>query len=146
MARRAARRPRAGFRPEGARRRLRGARALLSAGRRGRLRRRRGIKEDAMTTYSAPVKDMRFILDEVLKVDRFDNLPGFSDAPKDVRDAILDEGAKFCEGELQPLNKVGDREGCTRSADGSVKTPTGYKEAYDKFVAAGFTGLSADPE
>jgi alkylation response protein AidB-like acyl-CoA dehydrogenase len=99
-----------------------------------------------MTTYKAPLRDMRFLLDEVLTVDRYDNLPGFADAPKDVRDAILEEGAKFCESELQPLNRVGDREGCTRAADGSVKTPTGYKAAYDKFVAAGFAGLGADPE
>jgi alkylation response protein AidB-like acyl-CoA dehydrogenase len=99
-----------------------------------------------MTTYKAPVKDMRFVLDEVLKIDRLDNLPGFADAPKDVRDAILEEGAKFCESELQPLNRVGDREGCTLGKDGSVKTPTGYKAAYDKFVASGFTALAADPE
>jgi hypothetical protein len=99
-----------------------------------------------MTAYKAPLRDMRFVLDEVLKIDRFDNLPGFSDAPKDVRDAILEEGAKFCEAELQPLNRVGDVEGCTLGKDGSVKTPTGYKAAYDKFVAAGFAGLAGDPE
>jgi alkylation response protein AidB-like acyl-CoA dehydrogenase len=99
-----------------------------------------------MTIYKAPLKDMRFVLDEVLDVDRYSNLPGFSDATKDVRDAILEEGAKFCETELQPLNKVGDREGCTRLPDGSVKTPPGYKEAYDAFKEAGFIGLAADPE
>jgi alkylation response protein AidB-like acyl-CoA dehydrogenase len=98
-----------------------------------------------MTTYKAPLKDMRFVLDEVLEIDRHSNLAGFADAPKDVRDAILEEGAKFCEAELQPLNRVGDREGCTLGKDGSVKTPTGYKAAYDKFVASGFTALAADP-
>src|SRR5215470_16850495 len=105
-----------------------------------------GNWEQGMTTYKAPLKDMEFVLDSVLQIDRYDNLPGFSDAPKDVRDAILAEGAKLCETELQPLNRVGDKEGCTRAADGSVKTPTGYKAAYYKFVAAGLGALSADPE
>jgi len=99
-----------------------------------------------MTTYKAPLRDMRFLLDDVLQVDRYSNLPGFADAPQDVRDAILEEGAKFCANELHPINRPGDLAGCIRADDGSVTTPPGYKEAYKKFVDAGFVGLSADTE
>jgi alkylation response protein AidB-like acyl-CoA dehydrogenase len=99
-----------------------------------------------MTTYNAPVRDMRFILDEVLGVDRYDNLPAFAEASKDLRDAILEESAKFCENELQPLNRVGDTKGCKRNDDASVTTPPGFKDAYAKFVESGFMGLAADPE
>ncbi len=83
-----------------------------------------------MPTYKAPVEDVKFLLNDVLDIERYSNLPGFSDAPPDVIAAILEEGAKFCEGVLQPLNNVGDEEGCKRNDDGSVTTPTGFKEAY----------------
>ncbi len=99
-----------------------------------------------MPSYNAPIRDMQFLLDDVLQVDRFDNLPGFSDAPKDVRDAIMTEAAKFAEEVLQPLNRVGDLHGCTRAEDGSVTTPPGFKEAYEQFVEAQWGALSGDPE
>ena len=96
-------------------------------------------------TYHAPVRDMKFLFDEVLEVDRFSNLEGFSDAPKDVRDQILEEGAKFCENVLAPLNAVGDRQGCIWNPDNTVTTPPGFKDAYQQLVEAGWPLLSADP-
>ncbi|MGD2132650.1 MAG: acyl-CoA dehydrogenase family protein, partial [Maricaulaceae bacterium] len=99
-----------------------------------------------MTIYKAPLRDMTFVLDEVLDVDRYSNLPAFSEAPKDIRDAILGEAAKFAESEIHPLNRGGDLNGCKRSDDGSVTTPPGYKDVYAKFTEAGFTGIASDPE
>jgi alkylation response protein AidB-like acyl-CoA dehydrogenase len=98
-----------------------------------------------MPVYSAPLNDVRFLLRDVLAIDRYANLPGFADAPLDVIEQILEEGAKFCEGVLAPLNAVGDREGCTRAVDGSVKTPTGFKEAYKQLVDGGWPALGCDP-
>jgi alkylation response protein AidB-like acyl-CoA dehydrogenase len=99
-----------------------------------------------MPSYKAPVDDVRFLLNDVLQMRRYDNLPGFSDASSDVVDAILAEAAKFCEEVVAPLNPVGDREGCTRHADGRVTTPQGFKEAYDQYVAGGWMGISAPAE
>ncbi len=99
-----------------------------------------------MPTYRAPVKDMQFILNEVLNIGKYSNLPGYADATPDLVTAILEEGAKLCENELAPLNLPGDREGCTRHEDGSVTTPKGFKEAYAKYCEGGWGGLAADPE
>ncbi len=99
-----------------------------------------------MPTYSAPVRDTRFVLDSVIGLDRHANLPGFENAGADMVEAVLGEGAKFVEEVLFPLNQSGDAEGCTRHADGSVTTPKGFKEAYDQFVAGGWTTLSAPEE
>ena len=99
-----------------------------------------------MPSYSAPVKDMNFILNEVLNIGKYSNLPGYADATPDLIAAILEEGAKICENELAPLNLSGDREGCTRHADGSVTTPKGFKEAYKNFVDGGWPGLSDSEE
>jgi acyl-CoA dehydrogenase len=99
-----------------------------------------------MPTYKAPVDDMLFLLNDVFHIDRYGNLPGFSDASPDIVAAILDEAAKFSEQAIQPLNRIGDSEGCTRHPDGSVTTPKGFKQAYDQLVAGGWIGISAPPE
>jgi acyl-CoA dehydrogenase len=99
-----------------------------------------------MPIYKSPVEDVNFLLNDVFNIDRFDNLPGFSDASSDVREAILSEAAKFAEEVLQPLNRTGDLEGCTRSADGSVTAPRGFKEAFKQVVDGGWLGLSAPTE
>ena len=99
-----------------------------------------------MPSYQVPLREFRFILHEVLELERFSNLQGFADTPADVMDQILEEGAKLAQNVLAPLNQVGDREGCTRHADGSVTTPKGFKEAYKQVVEGGWPSLSSDPE
>jgi acyl-CoA dehydrogenase len=99
-----------------------------------------------MPIYKAPVEDALFLLNDVFHIERFANLPGFADASPDVVKAIFSEVGKFCENVLVPLNRVGDREGCRRAADGSVATPDGFKEAYRQLVEGGWIGISVSPE
>src|SRR4051794_18857512 len=99
-----------------------------------------------MPIYKAPVEDVTFLLNDVFQIDRYDNLPGFTDASADVREAILSEAAKLSEEVLQPLNRVGDLEGCKRHEDGSVTTPKGFKEAFKQVAEGGWLGLSAPAE
>ena len=99
-----------------------------------------------MPIYKAPVEDVTFLLNDVFQIDRYDNLPGFRDASADVREAILGEAAKLSEEVLQPLNRVGDLEGCKRHDDGSVTTPKGFKEAFRQVAEGGWLGLSAPAE
>ncbi len=99
-----------------------------------------------MTIYKAPVEDVTFLLNDVFQIDRYNNLPGFSDASADVRAAILDEAAKFSEKVLQPLNHSGDLEGCTRHDDGRVTTPAGFKDAFKQLADGGWLGLSGPVE
>ena len=103
-------------------------------------------REETVPIYQAPVDDVLFLLGDVLRVGRYDNLPGFSDASSDVVAAILGEAAKFCEQVLTPLNRVGDVEGCTRHDDGRVTTPTGFKDAFKQYAEGGWIGISAPAE
>ena len=98
-----------------------------------------------MPAYRAPVKDTQFVLDTIVGLHKYANLPGFADATPDVVKAILEEGGKFCENVLAPLNLPGDIEGCTWADDGSVTTPAGFKAAYAAFVDAGWGTLMAEP-
>ncbi|HTR12850.1 MAG TPA: acyl-CoA dehydrogenase C-terminal domain-containing protein [Roseiarcus sp.] len=98
-----------------------------------------------MPTYTAPVSDTLFLLSDVFDYAKYANAPGFSEAPVDVVEAVLTEGARFVEEVVQPLNRVGDLEGCKRNPDGSVTTPKGFKAAYKAFVDGGWVGLASDP-
>ncbi len=96
-------------------------------------------------TYRAPTREHLFVLRDVLNIEAYANLPSFADASMDTVEAILTEGAKFVEEVLAPLNAVGDKEGCVWSADNTVKTPTGFKAAYDQMVEGGWVALGSDP-
>lgn len=95
--------------------------------------------------YKAPVRDLTFFLNEVLEIDRYTNQAGFSDVSSDLVGQILEEGAKFAEEVIAPLNRVGDQEGC-KWDDGKVTGPNGWKEAYLQMVEAGWPSLTCDPE
>ena len=96
-----------------------------------------------MPTYKAPVSDTVFLLNDVFNYANYANAPGFSEAPIDVVEAVLTEGAKFVEEVVQPLNRVGDIEGCKRHEDGSVTTPKGFKQAYKGLVEGGWVDWRA---
>ena len=99
-----------------------------------------------MPSYKAPLDDMRFILDEVLDYQgTVPALPGYADFDGEMAQAVLAQAAQFCEEVLQPLNQVGDTEGCTL-AGGEVRTARGFKEAYAQYVQGGWPALAADPE
>ncbi len=97
-----------------------------------------------MSTYRAPLRDMQFALRELAGIEGIAALPGCEDT-LDVLDSVLEEAAAFASGVLDPLNRVGDKEGCTWNA-GTVTTPSGFKEAYHKFAEAGWIGLPVPPE
>ncbi len=98
-----------------------------------------------MATYKAPLKDIRFVMNEVLDVSSLAELPGYEDATPDTIQSILEEAAKICENVLFPLNRSGDEEGCTYE-NGVVRTPKGFKAAYDQFREGGWTSVTCDPE
>lgn len=99
-------------------------------------------------TYKAPLKDITFIIKDVLNVEsRIAGIPAYADSSWEVSSDILATTASYAEKIALPLNPVGDAEGCTHNpADGSVKTPTGFKEAYDKFRETGMIGLTGIPD
>ena len=83
-----------------------------------------------MATYQAPLRDMKFVLHELLDAEReFAALPGFEEVTRDLIDPVLEEAAKLCENVVFPLNRTGDQEGCTFE-DGTVRTPSGFRDAY----------------
>ncbi|HSH99877.1 MAG TPA: acyl-CoA dehydrogenase C-terminal domain-containing protein [Reyranella sp.] len=98
-----------------------------------------------MAVYKGPVKDIAFVLNEVLDVASLAKLPGYEDATPDTIQAILEEAAKLCENVLFPLNRTGDEEGC-HYENGVVRTPKGFKQAYDQFREGGWTAMTCDPE
>jgi len=98
-----------------------------------------------MPSYTAPLDDIRFLLHDHLDLTRYNELRGFPDASPDVVDAILEEGAKLAQDVLQPLNRVGDTQGCSLE-NGVVRTPDGFKAAYETYTQGGWIGLSGDPE
>ena len=94
-----------------------------------------------MPSYTAPVRDTRFVINEVLRLDSYGNLPGFENASTDLIDTVIEECGKFCAEVFAPVNQSGDLEGCTRHPDGSVTTPKGFKDAMDRFREAGWGTL-----
>ena len=95
--------------------------------------------------YRAPLRDLRFVYYELFDADALAALPGYEEATPDLVEAVLEEIGKISSEVLQPLNKVGDEEGC-RIENGHVRTPTGFKEAWDLLREGGWMGLTADPE
>ncbi|MES2755111.1 MAG: acyl-CoA dehydrogenase C-terminal domain-containing protein [Pseudomonadota bacterium] len=96
-----------------------------------------------MPQYTPPVRDARFVLEHVVGLDRYANVPGFANATPDTVEAVLEEGGRFVAEVLFPLNLSGDQQGCARHPDGSVTTPDGFKDAYAKFVESGWGTLAA---
>jgi 3-(methylthio)propanoyl-CoA dehydrogenase len=94
-----------------------------------------------MSDYRAPVKDMRFVMGEIVGLNEIARLPGYEEATPDMADAILEEAAKFTGGVLAPLNRIGDTQGCKLGPDG-VTTPDGWKDAYKAFCDSGWNGLA----
>jgi acyl-CoA dehydrogenase len=103
-------------------------------------------EEIRMPVYKAPVEDTLFILNNVLGIERYNNLPGFADVSPDLLEAILGEAAKLSEEVIFPINLSGDQQGCTRHEDGSVSVPDGFKQAYDQYCEGGWLGLSIPEE
>ncbi|MCB1957787.1 MAG: acyl-CoA dehydrogenase family protein, partial [Rhodocyclaceae bacterium] len=99
-----------------------------------------------MSDYHAPLRDMNFILDSVAGLGAIAELPGCEEASGDLVSAILEEAGKFAAGVLAPLNRQGDTQGCRLEADGTVRTPDGWAEAYARFRDAGWIGLSLPAE
>ena len=98
-----------------------------------------------MTTYTAPLDDMKFVLRELFAHERAEPLPGTDELGDDVVDAVLEEAARLSTSMLAPLNRSGDEQGCVYE-NGVVRTPEGFKEAYAAFAEGGWTGLGADPD
>ena len=101
-----------------------------------------------MSNYTPPLRDMHFVLHEVLHaVDELKLLPKHADMDADTLNAVIEEAGKFCEDQLLPINRSGDEEGCIYdAASRKVTTPRGFKEAYDAFREAGWQGLAAETE
>jgi len=97
-----------------------------------------------MPTYTPPTKDMQFVLHDVLNVSESD-IPGYDELDRDFTNAVLDEAGKLASEVLAPLNTVGDKQGCTLE-NGVVRTPDGFKDAFDQVRDGGWTALDCDPD
>jgi alkylation response protein AidB-like acyl-CoA dehydrogenase len=98
-----------------------------------------------MSTYTAPLKDMKFVLNELAGLTQVAKLPGYEEATPDTVDAILEEAARFAAEVLDPLNRSGDQEG-SKWTDGEVRTPKGFRDAYRKFAEGGWNALPFGPD
>ena len=99
-----------------------------------------------MAKYEAPLRDMQFVLHEVLGVEAgFSVLPGQDETSAELINAVLEQAAKLCEEVLQPLNRTGDEHGCVYE-NGVVRTPPGFKEAYQAFTEGGWASLACETE
>ena len=100
-----------------------------------------------MPHYTAPLRDMQFVLFDLLQAEKeLAALPRHAGLDRETIEAVLEEGAKFASQVIQPLNQVGDREGCTFHGDGVVTAPPGFKAAYQQFVDAGWPSVACDPD
>jgi alkylation response protein AidB-like acyl-CoA dehydrogenase len=100
-----------------------------------------------MAQYIAPIRDMQFVLHELLSTEEhLKQLPAHADTNRELIDQVLEEGGKFCSEVLFPINRSGDEEGCHYEGDGVVRTPKGFKEAWQQFKDAGWPTLTCDPE
>jgi alkylation response protein AidB-like acyl-CoA dehydrogenase len=97
-----------------------------------------------MSTYTAPLKDMRFAIEELAGLSEVSALPGHTEVNAELVESVLGEAAKFAQEVLDPLNRQGDTQGA-RLVDGKVTAPAGFKEAYRKFIEAGWNGLGGEP-
>jgi len=98
-----------------------------------------------MSDYTAPLQDMKFVIEELVGLDRISALPGCEEVNGELVDAVLGEAAKFASGVLAPLNRPGDQQGA-RFADGAVASADGFREAYRQFIEAGWNGLSGQQQ
>ncbi|MGB0426464.1 MAG: acyl-CoA dehydrogenase C-terminal domain-containing protein [Paracoccaceae bacterium] len=97
-----------------------------------------------MPHYNAPTKDMQYVLNDVLDV-KNSSIPGYADLDADSLSAILEEAGKITSQVLAPLNAVGDQEGC-HFENGVIRTPAGFKDAFEQVKEGGWTGIDCDPE
>ena len=98
-----------------------------------------------MAGYTAPLRDMQFVINELANLDAITQLPGCGEVTPDLVETVLDAAGKFAADVLAPLNTTGDQTG-SKLADGKVITPPGFKEAYQQFVADGWNGLALSPD
>src|ERR1700676_3914373 len=95
--------------------------------------------------YRAPLRELRFVLDELLQSPGLAQFPGLADYSADVAEAILGEAGRFAETVLEPINRSGDQEGARWTPEGVVTAP-GFREAYNQFIEGGWPALGAQPE
>jgi alkylation response protein AidB-like acyl-CoA dehydrogenase len=100
-----------------------------------------------MGQYTAPLRDMQFVLHELLDVEsHLKEMPQHAEIDADTINQVIEEAGKFCSEVIFPINQSGDREGCTYHGDGVVTAPKGFKEAYQQYVEGGWPALGCDPE